>query len=95
MVKNNSGGSKTKNIANRNTRKKISAEEPDFENSFFAVVLTKPNGMICSVKLCSHEKLKDLNITQELQVNIGKLKNDKRNCLLNLEISFKLKSILI
>lgn len=83
MVKNNIGGSKSKNISSKVTKKKIVAEEPDFENSFFAVVVTKPNGLMCTVKLCENEKLKKImdetGLKEEIQVNIGKLKHDKRN----------------
>lgn len=93
MVKNKSGGSKTKFISKRVSKKTIQAENPDFENSFFGVVQTKPNGLICSVKVLEPPKDK-LSTTlpstfnedfckQPIQVNIGKLKHDKRNNMLS------------
>ncbi len=84
MVKNFIGGNKSKNISKRVTKKKISVEEPDFENSFFATVKQKPNGLMCKVKIIqSNQTVKELlereGIDGEVQVNIGKLKHDKRN----------------
>ena len=105
MVKNNSGGSKSKNIGSKYTKKNIHVPEPDFENSFFAEVYTKPNGLIANVKLLPiPEKFKDkvsyqVNelIGDTIQVNIGQLKNDKRNNLLcvgdivQVEFNFEMK----
>lgn len=101
MVKNNIGGSKSKNISSKVTKKKIMVEEPDFKNSFFGVVSSKPNGLMCVVRLCVNEESKkildEMGILSEIQVNIGKLKNDKRNNLLSVgdvvqvEFSFDMK----
>ena len=84
MVKNKIGGSKSKNIGSKYTKKKISVEEPDFENSFFATVSQKPNGLMCKVRIIiNNEKVKAIvdeqSLEGELQVYIGKLKHDKRN----------------
>ena len=84
MVKNKIGGSKSKNIGSKFTKKKISVEEPDFENSFFATVSQKPNGLMCKVRIIiNNDKVKavldEQSLEGELQVNIGKLKHDKRN----------------
>jgi hypothetical protein len=87
MVKNKIGGNKSKNIGSKFTKKKIVVEEPDFENSFFGIISTKPNGMMCQVKLCKNDKvemmMKEYDIPEIVQANIGKLKNDKRNNMLN------------
>jgi hypothetical protein len=101
MVKNKIGGSKSKNISSKVTKKKITAENPDFENSFFGVVCKKPDGLMCTVKICINEKvekiLKEKDLNQEVQVNIGKLKHDKRNNSLSpgdivqVEFSFDMK----
>jgi hypothetical protein len=105
MVKNNSGGNKSKNIGSKFTKKNINVPEPDFENSFFAEVNTKPNGLMCKVKILTvPEKFKDkINYQVEelmkegIQVNIGQLKNDKRNNLLcvgdivQVEFNFEMK----
>lgn len=105
MVKNNSGGNKSKNIGSKFTKKNIHVEEPDFENSFFAEIRAKPNGLMTKVKVLPvpekfrskvnyqvEELMKD-----EIQVNIGQLKNDKRNNLLcvgdivQVEFNFEMK----
>ena len=102
MVKNKIGGNKSKNISSKVTKKKISAEEPDFENSFFARVTQKPHGLICKVKIMqNNQAIKDLvereGVDGEVQVNIGKLKKDKRNNMLaagdivQVEFSFDMK----
>jgi hypothetical protein len=101
MVRNNSGGSKSKNIGSKFTKKKIQVQEPDFENSFFGEILSKPNGLMTKVKIlpCPLEKTNLLNETfhEPLQVNIGKMKHDKRNNSLNVgdivqvEINFEMK----
>lgn len=84
MVKNIIGGSKSKNIGSKFTKKKIIVEEPDFENSFFATVSQKPNGLMCKVKIIiNNDKVKYIIdkkcLEGDIQVNIGKLKHDKRN----------------
>jgi len=84
MVKNKIGGNKSKNIGSKFTKKKISVEEPDFENSFFACVIQKPNGLMCKIKIIiNNDNVKKLveqhNLEGDVQVNIGKLKHDKRN----------------
>jgi hypothetical protein len=101
MVKNNIGGSKSKKIGSKFTKKKITAENPDFENSFFAVVVKKPDGFMCTVKICLNEKvekiMKEKDLNREVHVNIGKLKHDKRNNSINpgdivqVEFSFDMK----
>jgi hypothetical protein len=101
MVKNKIGGSKSKNISSKVSKKKITADDPDFENSFFAIVITKPNGLMCNVRICPNDKVKKLfeskKITTEMQVNIGKLKHDKRNYtisqgdIVQIEINFDMK----
>ncbi len=101
MVKNKIGGSKSKNIGSKIAKKKITAEDPDFENSFFATITTKPNGLMCTVRLCMNEQLKKImdetDLKQDIQVNIGKLKNDKRNYTLSsgdvvqVELNFDMK----
>ncbi len=87
MVKNKIGGNKSKNIGSKFTKKKIVVDEPDFENSFFGIVSVKPNGMMCQIKLCKNEKvenmMKEYDIPEIVQANIGKLKHDKRNNMLN------------
>jgi hypothetical protein len=104
MVKNNSGGNKSKNIGSKFAKKNIHVEEPDFENSFFAEITTKPNGLMAKVKILPvPDKFKekvprhlDEYLKEIIQVNIGKLKNDKRNNLLNVgdivqvEINFEM-----
>ena len=104
MVKNNSGGNKSKNIGSKFAKKNIHVEEPDFENSFFAEITTKPNGLMANVKILPvTEKFKERvpkhlyeYLKEVIQVNIGKLKNDKRNNLLNVgdvvqvEINFEM-----
>jgi hypothetical protein len=84
MVKNKIGGNKSKNISSKVTKKKIRAEDPDFENSFFAKVMQKPNGLICLVKIIvTNSNVKNIleanDMEGNVQVNIGKLKHDKRN----------------
>lgn len=105
MVKNNSGGNKSKNIGSKFTKKYIQVPEPDFENSFFAEITTKPNGLMAKVKILSvPEKFKDRVkyqaeelMKEVIQVNIGQLKNDKRNNLLcvgdivQVEFNFEMK----
>lgn len=93
MVKNKSGGSKTKFISNRVSKKTIQAENPDFENSFFGIVQTKPNGLICNIKVLEPPKDKLSSTLPStfsedfcklpIQANIGKLKHDKRNNMLS------------
>jgi hypothetical protein len=89
MVKNTIGGNKSKNISSKVTKKKIIVEEPDLENSFFATVTQKPNGLMCKVKIIQtiqsvKELIKKKGIDGEIQVNIGKLKHDKRNNMIAL-----------
>lgn len=105
MVKNNSGGNKSKNIGSKFTKKNIQVPEPDFENSFFAEINTKPNGLMAKVKILPvPEKFKDKVrfqaeelMKEAIQVNIGQLKNDKRNNLLcvgdivQVEFNFEMK----
>ena len=105
MVKNNSGGNKSKNIGSKFTKKNINVPDPDFENSFFAEVNTKPNGLMAKVKILPiPEKFKDKIpyqveelMKEAIQVNIGQLKNDKRNNLLcvgdivQVEFNFEMK----
>jgi hypothetical protein len=85
MVKNKIGGNKSKNISNRNTKKIISVPDPDFENSFLGIIKTKPNGLMANVSLILPKNyIGNQDIFKEpLQVNIGKLKHDKRNQLLS------------
>jgi hypothetical protein len=98
MVKNNSGGNKSKNIGSKFAKKTLIAPDPDFENSFFGIMTSKPNGLIAKVKIIPHknEQLKYLN-DQEIQVNIGKMKHDKRNNnlavgdVVQIEINFEMK----
>jgi hypothetical protein len=104
MVKNNSGGNKSKNIGSKFTKKNIHVEEPDFENSFFGEITTKPNGLMAKVKILPVPDKFKVNVPlhlyeylkENIQVNIGKLKNDKRNNLLNVgdivqvEINFEM-----
>jgi hypothetical protein len=105
MVKNNSGGNKSKNIGSKFTKKNIQVPEPDFENSFFAEIHTKPNGLMAKVKILPvPENFKDKVpfqaeelMKEVIQVNIGQLKNDKRNNLLcvgdvvQVEFNFEMK----
>lgn len=104
MVKNNSGGNKSKNIGSKFTKKNNDVSEPDFENSFFAEVTTKPNGLMANVKILPIPEKFKKNIpehigeylNEKIQVNIGKMKNDKRNNLLSVgdvvqvEINFEM-----
>lgn len=106
MVKNKTGGNKSKNLGSKFSKKIVNVPEPDFENSFFAEITTKPNGLIANVKLLSipenkQNKLvynfKDEFMKDPIQVNIGKLKGDKRNSFLapgeivQVEINFEMK----
>jgi hypothetical protein len=106
MVKNKTGGNKSKTQGSKFSKKIVNIPEPDFENSFFAEVTTKPNGLIANVKLLSipenkQDKLvynfKDEYMKEPIQVNIGKLKGDKRNSYLapgeivQVEINFDMK----
>lgn len=106
MVKNKTGGNKSKNIGNKFSKKIIDIPQPDFENSFFAEIATKPNGLIANVKLLPipsdlKQKLpynfETDYMNNPVQVNIGKLKNDKRNSYLNtgdivqIEINYDMK----
>jgi len=101
MVKNKIGGNKSKNISSKVTKKKISAEDPDFENSFFGVITVKPNGLMCKVKIIMNDKIKSIleehGIEDTIQANIGKLKHDKRNNslapddIVQVEINFDMK----
>jgi hypothetical protein len=105
MVKNNSGGNKSKNLGSKFTKKNIDVAEPDFENSFFAEVNSKPNGLMTKVKILPvPEKFKNKVpyqieelLKETIQVNIGQLKNDKRNNLLSVgdivqvEFNFEMK----
>jgi hypothetical protein len=106
MVKNKTGGNKSKSQGSKFSKKIVNIPEPDFENSFFGEVTTKPNGLIANVKLLSipenkQNKLvynfKDEFMKEPIQVNIGKLKGDKRNSYLapgeivQVEINFEMK----
>ena len=88
MVKNKVGGNKSKNLGSKFTKKINNIPEPDFENSFLAEMHTKPNGQMATVKLLPIPELYKDKIPQgfedeylrgPIQVNIGKLKHDKRN----------------
>lgn len=80
MVKNSTGGNKNKNIGSKFAKKSLESEDPDFENSFFAEITTKPNGLIANVKVLPHKNQELQWLCEKpLQVNIGKLKNDKRS----------------
>jgi len=91
MVKNSSGGNKSRNIGSKFVKKNFDMDEPDFENSFFGEIITKPNGMMANVKIIEIPERFRQNIPEELseylkdpiQVNIGKMKHDKRNNLLS------------
>ena len=106
MVKNKVGGNKSKNIASKFTKKINNIPEPDFENSFLGEMCTKPNGLMSTVKLfpipeSNKQKLpfgfEDEYLRGPIQVNIGKLKHDKRNSslapgdIVQVEINFEMK----
>lgn len=106
MVKNKTGGNKSKNIGSKFSRKIVNVPKPDFENSFFGEVTTKPNGLIANVKILPIPQHKQSKITYNfddeflkgpIQVNIGKLKGDRRNNFLvagdivQVEINFEMK----
>jgi hypothetical protein len=107
MVRNKTGGNKSKNVGKKFSKKIINIPEPDFENSFFGEVSQKPNGLMTNVKLLpiptSHARCKvhsserDELFKNPIQVNIGKLKGDKRNSYLGpgdivqVEINFEMK----
>jgi len=105
-VKNKVGGNKSKNIGSKFTKKITNIPEPDFENSFFGEVTSKPNGMMSSVKILpvpsSKQSKLPYNFDKEflresIQLNIGKLKSDKRNShlgygdIVQVEINFDMK----
>lgn len=82
MVRNYTGGKKSKNISQRSAKKIMNIPEPDFINSFFAMVTTKPNGIMCVVKIIGDQhiaSLKAKGIPCEIQANISRIRKDKRN----------------
>jgi len=106
MVKNKVGGNKSKNIGSKFIKKINNIPEPDFENSFLAEMCTKPNGLMATVKILPVPDTFKENLPygfdedylrSPIQVNIGKLKHDKRNSslsvgdLVQVELNYEMK----